>query len=238
MPVSFCNFQFFKTMNSLTWAAVIPAYNAAGTIPGVVEGVKAHLSLDRILIVDDGSTDGTADAVRKSGAQLLHKEVNCGKGRALRDGFRHVLVHNPDWILCLDADGQHDPAAIPAFQQAAGYGQFDMIVGNRRRDQEGMPLNRRFSNFMSSGLLSLRTGMKLPDVQCGYRAIKADVLRQMNLQAQKYEIEAEMIIEAWRQGCTIGWVEIPTLYSGEPSFIRKTPETIRFIKLIIRTFYE
>ena len=175
------------------WAAVIPAYNAAGTIRDVIEGVSAQIPLNRILVVDDGSTDETGYAVRNSGAQLLRREINGGKGRALQDGFQKVLEWNSDWTICLDADGQHDPAVIPNFQEAARGGLYDLIIGNRRNNLSGMPLFRRFSNFSSSYLLTLRTGIQMPDVQCGYRAIKTDILRHLDLKAISYDIEVEMI---------------------------------------------
>lgn len=220
-----------------SWAAIIPAYNAASTIGSVVAGVSRYIPLDRVLVVDDGSVDGTADAVQASSAQLLRQNQNGGKGLALRQGFVRALEWRPTWILCLDADGQHDPGAIPEFQDKARKDKFDLIIG-RRADLTKMPLLRRFSNRTSSLLLSWRTRMKLHDVQCGYRALRADIVHKMNLYGERYEIEAEMILEAWRLKCRIGWVDIPTLYQGQPSFIRKTPETIRFLKLLVRSFYE
>lgn len=225
-------------MNLQNWTAVIPAYNAGANLLNVIQGVNAYISLDRIWVVNDGSTDNTAEIMSQSGVNLLTERSNCGKGKALRDGFHCVLAQNPEWIICIDGDGQHDPAAIPHFQKAAEEGIFDLIVGNRRHNLAGMPLNRRISNNLSSALVSMRTGLKLPDVQCGFRTIRADALRMMNLHAQSYEIEVEIILEAWKKGLTIGWVDIPTIYGDETSFLRKIPETIRFLKLMARSFYE
>jgi glycosyltransferase involved in cell wall biosynthesis len=225
-------------MQEFSWVALIPAYNAARTIQAVITGVAKFISPEAILVVDDGSVDDTAQIVGQTGAGLYHRSVNGGKGTALREGFTRILERNPDWVLCLDADGQHDPSVIPRFQEAAASECFDLIIGNRLNNSTGMPLTRRFSNRTSSGLLSLRMGIKLPDVQCGYRAIRAEMLKNLHLKAQRYEIEIELVLKTAQQGGRIGWVPVPTIYRGEPSFIRKFPETIRFLRLFIRSYYE
>lgn len=218
--------------------AVIPAYNAASSIGEVILGVSRHLPLHCIVVVDDGSSDGTAETAEGHGARLVRRERNGGKGCALRDGLKISLKSDPDWIICLDADGQHDPGAVPLFQKAAESGEYDLLIGNRKGNSDKMPPLRRFSNSSSSSLLSWRTGLHLPDVQCGFRAIKAEPLRSMSLQAERYDIEAEMVIQAWKRQLRIGWIDIPAIYRGEQSFIRKIPETIRFLKLLARSFRE
>ncbi len=169
---------------------------------------------------------------------VLERDINGGKGRALRDGFDYVKRWHPDWIICLDADGQHDPAQIPAFQGKASSGRFDLIIGDRTRDLSKMPRLRRFSNRCSTFLLGLRTGWKLYDVQCGYRALNAAVLDRLHLRSERYDIEAEMILRARQLGLRIGWVPIPALYRDETSHLKKIPETLRFIKLLFSNLYE
>ncbi|MFH1862702.1 MAG: glycosyltransferase family 2 protein [bacterium] len=230
-------------MMNLPFVAVIPAYNAAGTIQSVVTDVNIFLAKDSIIVVNDGSTDDTGEIISSLGVRCLQRETNAGKGAALREGFRAALTQNPDWVICLDADGQHDPRIIPRFQEAAASNRFDLIIGNRRvggsqkgRFPDEMPKPRRFSNSTSSALLSWRTGLPLADVQCGYRAIRASLLARMRLCSVHYEIDAEMILQAWRQKGRIGWIPVPTLYRGEPSYLRKLPETLRFLGLVIRSF--
>ncbi|MCX6641463.1 MAG: glycosyltransferase family 2 protein [bacterium] len=220
------------------WAAVIPAYNAAPSIRFVLEKLKIHLPHESILVVDDGSTDDTAETAKNCGVQVLRRNVNGGKGLALRDGFFHVAKWQSEWIICLDADGQHSPDAFPQFRQAAASGEFDLIIGTRRRSLKGMPLLRRFSNLTSSALLSLWTGRKIPDAQCGYRALRRSVITNLKLQAEKYDIETEMLLRACKLKLRIGWVDVPTIYQGEPSFLRKIPETIRFFQALARSLYE
>ncbi len=225
-------------MKERAWGAIIPAYNAAATLPTVLAGVKRHISPDDILVIDDGSGDDTAKVAELSGVQVLHRDTNGGKGRALREGYSWAATAPLDWLICLDADGQHDPRIIPDFQQKASLGKFDLIIGDRTGELTGMPLSRRFSNFTSSALLSWRLGQKLPDVQCGYRAIKMEALKNLKFQALSYDIEVEMIWQAFRLGLGIGWVPIPTVYQQEISHLRKFPETLRFIRFFARTFYE
>jgi glycosyltransferase involved in cell wall biosynthesis len=226
------------SLQPITWAALIPAYQAAPVICSLTNEISKYLAKDHILIVDDGSTDQTAALAQSCGVQVLHRSANGGKGRALRDGFHHVLDWHPDWIICLDADGQHDPALIPKFQHLAATGEFDLIIGNRLGDLRAMPRIRRFSNRVSSILLSYRTSVELHDVQCGFRALRADMLNRLTLESDRFDIEAEMILKVWRRGGRIGWIPIPTIYRGEPSFMRKFPETLRFLKLFMRSFYE
>ena len=233
------NVYFNRLKPTGNWAAVIPAYNAAASIGGVIRGAAQFIAPHRILIVDDGSQDETADVVLREQCCVLHRRNrNGGKGNALRDAFQIVRRWNPTWILCLDADGQHDPKEIPAFFACAENGDYDLIIGNRRGNLRTMPRSRRFSNVVSSQLLSLRTGRRLPDVQCGFRAIRAEALWDLHLQAEHYDIEAEMIINACRKGLKIGWVPISTVYQGERSFIRKIPDTIRFLRILFRSFHE
>ncbi len=221
------------------WAAVIPAYNAAESIGAVIRGVAKFIFPSRILVVDDGSEDATAAAVLREEGCILHRRVgNGGKGSALRDAFQIVKLWNPTWILCLDADGQHDPREIPDFFALAENGEYDLIIGNRSGNLRTMPYARRFSNIVSSRLLSLRTGRRLPDVQCGFRAIRAEALWQLQLQAERYDIEVEMILRACRKGLRIGWVPISTVYHGERSFIRKIPEALRFLRILCRPLNE
>lgn len=225
-------------MTPISWIVVIPAYNAATSVGKVIRGVSKHLPSHCIVVVDDGSSDGTAEAAAEHGVRLVRRERNGGKGCALRDGFSIALESGAEWIICLDADGQHNPEAIPLFQEAAESGEYDLLIGNRRTDSHKMPPLRRFSNSSSSFLLSLRTGLHLPDVQCGFRAIKAESLRRLNLRAEKYNIDAEMVLQAWKRKLKIGWIDIPAIYRGEQSFVRKFPETMRFLKLLVRSFRE
>src|SRR5512147_1986690 len=132
---------------------VIPANNEAGGITPVIQGARAHLP---VLVVDDGSKDATSQVARAAGADVLRQEPNQGKGQALKTGFRRALELGYDAVLTMDADGQHDPAEIPAFLERFSAGQGDLIIG--ARDYRLMPIVRRCSNTVGRWTFSWAIG--------------------------------------------------------------------------------
>jgi len=124
---------------------LLPAYNESAHIAAVIAEASTHLP---VLVVDDGSKDGTADIAQKNGA-LVIRQVNQGKGKALRVGFQYALEHGFDAVITLDADGQHDASEIPLFIQKHSAEGSDLVIGQRQFDQ--MPLVRRLSNTIAPG---------------------------------------------------------------------------------------
>lgn len=210
---------------------VVPALDAAPTVGGVVAGVRAALPDAPVLVVDDGSTDRTGDVARGAGARVLRFDVNRGKGAALRTAFALAVEERVDAVLTVDADGQHDPALAPSLIGALA--QADIVVGVRRRDGTPMPVHRRVSNGLSSWAISCCAGVPLPDTQSGYRAIRADVLRRVSPDGDRYEFETDFLIRAARAGFRIGGVPIPTIY-GAPSHFRPLHDAARVVATIWR----
>ncbi len=184
--------------------ALIPAWNEAPRIGRIVEGARAFLP---VLVVDDGSTDGTAEVARAAGATVVQHPRNRGKGAALKTGFAWALEHGYDAVLTLDADGQHDPAEIPKFLAALEAGAGALIIG--RREFRRMPWPRWWSTPLGTFLLSLALGRYIPDNQSGYRLITRQALEAFHLTTTGFEMEVEMIAEAVRLGLPIGWVPDP-----------------------------
>jgi glycosyltransferase involved in cell wall biosynthesis len=212
-------------------ACVIPALDAAATLPGVVDGLRSRLPGATIIAIDDGSRDGTRQVAERRCDRVLSFAVNRGKGAALRAGFAAALELGCAAVLTIDADGQHDPAAAPALVAALDHA--DVVVGTRSRAATGMPLHRRMSNALSSAAISRCAGCELPDTQSGYRAIRAAVLAHVHPEGNRYEYETSFLIRAARAGFHITSVPIPTIY-GAPSHFREIRDAMRVIHTIWR----
>jgi len=211
---------------------VVPAYQAEKTIGALLEGIARYFDLKRVIVVDDGSTDLTASQAARAGALTFSLDRNRGKGAALRMGFAIAREFGADWIFTMDADLQHPPDHIPDFIERTN--KYDLIVGCRERTSGIMPWDRRFSNWSTSLVLSLITNQSIRDAQCGYRLFKANILDKVRLTRLKYDLETEFLLKALQTGARIGWTPIPTTYRGESSYIKRLPDTIRFLNVSIR----
>ena len=215
---------------------IIPAYNEEMRIGHIVGEVKAN-GLDCI-VIDDGSVDETKEEAGKEGADVIHHAKNLGKGVSLRDGFKKALEKGCDFVITMDGDGQHHPDELEGFVKAAEKGEAAVILGNRMDDPKGMPLKRKVTNWVMSNFISLIAGQKIPDTQCGYRLIKAEVLKAVPLTTDKYEIESELLIGASKAGFKIDSIPIKSIYGGEKSQIRPFMDTFRFLSFVIKTAFK
>jgi len=125
---------------------------------------------------------------------------------------------------------QHNPESIPDLLSGLKY--FDLVLGNRLKDLSGMPFQRRMSNKLTSFLLSLKTGMKIIDSQCGFRAFGVEVFRKVLTRSNGYEAESEIIILAARAGFNIGFVEVQSIYGNEKSKMNPLKAILGFIKIL------
>jgi len=212
--------------------AVIPAKDAEGTIATVVRGLAAVLPELTILVVDDGSSDGTGARAREAGAVVIRHPVNQGKGAALQTGFDEAVRRGADAVLALDADGQHDPASAPGLVKALAVA--DVVIGTRNHDRTGMPWLRRKTNDVTSWWVSRLAGVRIEDSQSGYRAIGAEALRLVRPESRRFDYESEFLIGAARAGFRIGSAPIPTLYNAPGSHINPFRDTVRFVRLVLR----
>ena len=206
-------------------AAVIPAFNEARSIADVVDGVRA--SVDRVIVVDDGSTDGTAERARAAGADVVVHDGNRGKGHAVRTGLARVLEGEFTHVLLLDGDMQHLPWEARSLLAEADRGGAEVVLGERRFRRESMPASRYHANRIGSRVLSWFVGVPVQDTQCGFRVFRVDALRRLPLTASGYEIETEMLVKVRRRGGRVATVPVTAVYSGQSSKLRPVPDTTR-----------
>lgn len=215
-----------------TVAAIIPAYLEEKHIGDVVR--RTLKQLPNVVVVDDGSADGTGEEARKAGADVIVHEQNRGKGESIKSGFRYWLEHGATYAIVLDGDGQHLPEEIPNFLAAAESSAAKVLIGTRMNNVRDMPLVRRAVNRYMSRKISRACRQEIPDTQCGFRMVHRDVIPALLGGTERFDYETEMLIVASRAGCRIASVPISTVYSDEVSSIHPVRDTLRFFQLMRR----
>lgn len=218
-----------------TIAVVIPAYQEAATIADVVSRTRAALPGVPVLVVDDGSTDGTAALARATGATVLEGHGNEGKGAALRRGMGCALGLGAAYVATLDGDGQHQPEDLPRLLALA---RPDRIVIGSRRRASGQPAARRRANRFADFWISWAAGHAVADSQSGLRIYPAAALAQLQRyegRARRFSFESEILIDAARAGITTVATDIPALYGAtlrRPSHFRPVADIARIVMMV------
>lgn len=217
-------------------AAVIAAFNEGPHIREVVAGTLPHVAA--VVVVNDGSTDDTADAAAKAGATVVSHLVNLGKGAAVRTGLAAIRDGGYTHALLLDGDLQHRPSDIPQLVAEAEASGADVVVGARSFDREQMPRSRYYSNVIGSWALGRLIGVSIRDTQSGFRVIRLAALDGLPLTSTRYEVETEMLIRLARRGATVREVPVALAYDGTPSKLRPIRDTTRtcFLAIYYRFF--
>lgn len=190
--------------------AIIPAYNEEQTIADVLERTRPFV--DELIVVDDGSTDRTAQIARMHGAHVLTHVINRGLGASLGTGFAFAKLMGADVVVTLDADGQHDPQDIPAFLLAIEQGT-DVVIGSRMMHPRGMPLYRQLANWLGNLCTFVLFGAWVTDSQSGFRALTSYAIRHIEIKTNRMEVSSELIAEARRHGLVLREIPIKAIYS-------------------------
>ena len=214
---------------------VIPAYNEGATVRAVA--VRARRYCPHVIVVDDGSTDGTGEVLVGLDIIVLRNEHNRGKGDSLSRGFDEALARGAVGVLTLDADGQHAPEEIPAFLEATSKHPDALVVGARRSEQRKAFGWRYAANRAADFWISWAAGRPIEDSQSGFRLYPARVLRSLTARhglKQSFVFESEVLIEAARHGvqCLHIPITVAPRTGSRPSHFRPVLDIIRITRMV------
>ena len=195
--------------------AAIPAYDEEKYIGTIV--LKARQYVDEVIVVDDGSTDNTSSVASLAGATVIRHDKNMGKGAAIQSILAEARKKNPDILILLDADFQHDPNEIPILIKPIISDGFDLAIGSREQQRGKIPRYRRIGQRVLSYFSRILSKEKVIDSECGYRALSPRAIAELKLRQKGFAIETEMIAAATEKGLKITEVPISAIYTKDSS---------------------
>jgi glycosyltransferase involved in cell wall biosynthesis len=218
----------------MSYCILIPSFNAEKTL-----GAVALECLDGgvpVVVVDDGSTDGTARVAASLPVTVLSHEHNQGKGRALRTGFAWALEQGFEAVITLDADGQHDVSAVPRLFESARDNGVDLLIASRHTQFEKMAGLRASWNRFGVWCMRKRTGFEITDSQSGFRYYSARLLHSVTLVADGYDLEMEVLMKAWRKGFSVASLPVSARVADgrSTSHFRPVRDTWNICKIFLR----
>ena len=216
---------------------LIPAYNAQETLGFVLKKIEPFKT--DAVVVDDGSSDETKRVALENGAQLLEHPLNLGKGAALRTGFQYILQRDYHVVITLDADGQHDPSEIPSLLKIFQSVKPDILIASRAAAFGKMKFLRRFWNRLGVKAVARLCHSDITDSQSGFRLIRAEVLKEVDLSTSRFETELELLINACKRGFSVLSVPIKTqkVDGTGSSHFRPVVDTWLVCKIFLRGLF-
>ncbi|GMG85007.1 glycosyltransferase family 2 protein [Paralimibaculum aggregatum] len=195
--------------------ALIPAYNEVQTIRAIVAATLPHV--DAVIVIDDGSTDGTAEALEGSGARVIRHAENRGKGPCLVEGLDLAVAEGAGAVITLDGDDQHDPADIPAFRARAAEAPGALVLGDRSADMANVPKGRGRSIRLSNFFIGWGCARRITDAQCGMRLYPAAMWRALRIPrsyCRGFVFETALLLHAADIGTRFVTVPVRARYGG------------------------
>lgn len=212
---------------------IIPTYNELENIQGIIPEILRQDERLEVLVVDDNSPDGTADAVQEmmrgnDRIRLLQRERKMGLGTAYVAGFRHAIKHGYDFVFEMDADFSHDPNTLPRFLDAIQ--EYDLVLGSRYIQGVNVinwPMKRLLLSYFANQYTRVVTGLPVRDATGGFKCFRVEVLKAIDLdrvRSNGYSFQIEMSFKAWKKGFRIH--EIPIIFMDRRAGISKMSKKI------------
>lgn len=200
-------------MHAPTWLAALPVFNEVDSVDAILDQVIQYA--DHVLVVDDGSTDGTSERLaRRRDIRLISHQQNLGYGAALRSAFKFTLQGGFEGVVTLDCDGQHQPQRIPRFIKAAE--QADIVSGSRYLKHypgdDQPPADRLFINRTLTDELNRQLGLQLTDAFCGFKAYARRAIEKLEITETGYAMPLELWVQAAYRGLSILEIPVPLIY--------------------------
>ena len=215
------------------YGALIPALDCAATIADVVRGCREHVA--RVLVVDDGSRDATADEARGAGAEVLAHGENLGKGAALVSGLRYLEERGCSHAVSMDGDGQHFAAEVPKLLEESRAHDEALVIGARVIESEVAAINR-FGNSFANVWVRIASGKDLGDTQCGQRVYPIAATLALGPVGRRFDFETEILIRAVRAGLDVRSVPVRVYYpppERRVSHYDKVWDTARIVEMVV-----
>jgi len=213
-------------------AILIPSYNSNKQLQKLIHQIKEQYK-NQIIVIDDGSPQSVE--LEYNDISLIQNESNRGKGLSLKRGFDFARQKGFNHVVTMDSDLQHDPEELSVFLDSKS--NLDFVLGYRERNRN-MPISRKFSNWITSLIISSLTGVKIIDSQCGYRRYSLRAIDNIRFLETGFQFESEVLIKGVNACSKVGQVKVSTIYDkNNKSYIKHFSDTLKFIRLIVRSIF-
>lgn len=218
---------------------VIPVYNEEKVIKKVIESIPKKIngvSKTTIVVVNDGSTDNSAEQVKATRALLVNLPFNLGVGLATATGIEAGKILGADILVTMDGDGQHDPRDIQALVKPILSQKYDLAIGTRLINRQSMPTLKKVGNWLMNAITYIFSGIWISDSQSGMKAFSQDAIKKLKINTSGYELCSEIIMLAKKEKLRITEVPIRTIYNEHS--IRKGQNPLNGLNIALRLLYK
>jgi len=213
---------------------LIPVYNSELYLEELISRAVSIFPKEHILLINDGSTDKSKKIIERHFNNYLNNSHNCGKGKALKKGFKEAIKRGYLYAITLDSDLQYEPEEIPFFMQKQNNCFADIVIGKRHFSFGEISLLRIIRNHLTSKLVSSYFKQEIPDSQSGYRLYNLKMVRNINILSNGYQFDTEILLKLLKKNAELHFVPIKAIYRGKKSFISYIIDFMGFISIYVK----